>query len=96
MSDEVIEWHVGDVVAKCRVTQKMTRAQLAKLATVSVECVMTIERGQGYRSTNLEKIAKVFGLRAADLIKDIPRDTRLPHAEGMTFVTEDVEEKKIS
>lgn len=77
MTEEILAWHVGDVVSKWRKHLKLNRRELAKRAGIHTDTLTAIEDGQSYRSQNLEKIAQVFGVTSADLLSDIPRVTTL-------------------
>ena len=77
MTEEILEWHVGDVVSKWRKHLKLNRRELAKRAGIHTDTLTAIEDGQSYRSQNLEKIAQVFGVTSAHLTSDIPRVTKL-------------------
>ena len=82
MTNEILVWHVGDVVCKWRGHFKMSRRELARKSGMHQDTIARIENGQEYRRDNLVKIGKVFGVTPEQLFRDVPVDTPLEVANS--------------
>tara|TARA_B100000949_G_scaffold193561_1_gene177989 strand:+ start:176 stop:463 length:288 start_codon:yes stop_codon:yes gene_type:complete len=77
MQEEILTWHVGDVIAKWRRHLNMSRLEMAKRAGLHPHTVASLEKGKGYRSENLQKVADVLGMTTLALHSQVPQDTHL-------------------
>lgn len=82
MTDDLLVWHVGDVVLKWRGYLKMSRRELAKQTGMHQDTIARIENGQEYRRDNLVKIGNVFGVTPEQMFRDVPVDIPLEVANA--------------
>ncbi len=61
-----------DKLKELRIDEGLSQRALAQRAGLSQTSVWKIERGGGANPATLKKLADVLGVRATDLVKEVP------------------------